>query len=82
MEIRDSESFHVSTVTMVSIYANFWYMGDLSKSLNIIKVEVSEGDDELYIGMLGKDLQDWFGGWSIREQEGFHGEKTFQGSAH
>ncbi len=82
MEIRDSESFHVTTVTMVSIYTNFWDMGNLSKTLNIIKVEVSEGDDKLYIGVLGKDLQDWFGGWSIGEQEGFHGEKMFQGGAH
>ena len=77
MEIGDSERFHVTTVTMVSIYANFWDMGYLSKRLNIIKVEVSEDDDKLYIWILGENLRDWLGGWSIGEQECFHKYKTF-----
>ena len=82
MEIGDSERFHVSAVTMVSIYANFWDMSYFGKRLNIIKVEFSEGYDKLYIGILGEDLRDWLGGRSIGEQEGFHGNKTFLDSAY
>ena len=82
MEIGDSERLHVSAVTMISVYADFWNMGCASEGLNIIEIEVSECDDEFYIGIFGKDLWDWLGGWSIGEEEGFHEHRTFLDSTY